>query len=147
MEEVKTIGQQIYAYRKEHRLTPEDLAAKIGVGSDSSVSKWEISENIPREGTLKLLCEAGIIVIDDNIRAQSMAIMRQKAVLRATKDPNKPKRKYGYKKAPDIVVREVLARVEAILDLGRTPLTRDEYKDKSTSIVYDIIAIAKQGDN
>lgn len=41
-----TLGEKIQKYRKERRMSQEDLAALLGV-SRQAVSKWELNDTIP----------------------------------------------------------------------------------------------------
>lgn len=55
MEQVKT-GRFIAKKRKEHQLTQEQLAERLGV-SNKTISKWETGKCMPDYAVVRSLCE------------------------------------------------------------------------------------------
>ncbi len=58
------INEKIYSLRKEHHLSQEELADKIGV-SRQTVSKWELGESCPDFDKIVPLCEVFGITSDE----------------------------------------------------------------------------------
>jgi transcriptional regulator with XRE-family HTH domain len=61
---MKTIGQKIYERRKAKGLTQEVLA-EISKVNLRTIQRIENNENIPRESTLSILCDALELNIED----------------------------------------------------------------------------------
>jgi len=58
------INEKIYNLRKEHHLSQEELADKVGV-SRQTVSKWELGESCPDFDKIMPLCEVFGITSDE----------------------------------------------------------------------------------
>ena len=61
------INEKIYSLRKEHHLSQEELADKIGV-SRQTVSKWELGESCPDFDKIIPLCEVFGITSDELLK-------------------------------------------------------------------------------
>jgi len=61
---LKTIGETIARLRREHGLTQEEFAARIGV-SAQSVSKWETGTNMPDIMLLPVIADIFGVTIDE----------------------------------------------------------------------------------
>ena len=61
------INEKIYSLRKEHHLSQEELADRIGV-SRQTVSKWELGESCPDFDKIIPLCEVFGITSDELLK-------------------------------------------------------------------------------
>lgn len=61
---MKSIGEQIAFLRKEHGMTQDELAVRIGV-SAQSISKWENGVNLPDIMLLPIIADIFSITIDE----------------------------------------------------------------------------------
>lgn len=64
------IANRLLQLRKEHKLSQEELAEKIGV-SRQAISKWERAESSPDTDNLILLAEIYCITLDELIKGKS----------------------------------------------------------------------------
>lgn len=86
MEDLKlTVGKNLSALRKKHKLTQIELAEKFNY-SDKAVSKWEQGSTLPDLDTLKQLCDFYGVTIDyltqpENIKNPHYDMNKEKFLL------------------------------------------------------------------
>ena len=68
-----TIGKRIVILRKQHGLTQEQLAERVGV-SAQAVSKWENDQSCPDISTLPLLADALEVSVDHLLGREAAAL-------------------------------------------------------------------------
>ena len=64
-----SVHQNLKRRRKEHRLTQEEVASKLGI-SRQSISKWENGNSYPDIDNLILLSELYGVSVDNLLRAK-----------------------------------------------------------------------------
>ena len=71
------LGEKILKYRKEHRLSQEDLAYKVDV-TRQTISNWELNETMPNPEQLKKLSQVFQVSIDELLDNDVHGILESK---------------------------------------------------------------------
>ena len=81
-----TLGEKILFYRKQNKLSQEELAALVGV-SRQAVSKWELGEATPEVEKLLALARAFAITTDELLSPDEPKTQKSRSPRRESRTP------------------------------------------------------------